>query len=182
MEKFKSYDDFKEDYEENGFIDKVGTRYYPRKQLNAKQISRYYLRYIKKWDKAHGGGILEKPKEQSEDSRLSAFVRNRDGGCRLLRLLSAEEVSEWQRNQNGFGGILDAAHVFGKGAFPRMRFDEKNVVTLNRFSHSCLDNGESPVNGKKITDEQRKQWWQRIVGNDWDYLESRSLRGNENSD
>jgi hypothetical protein len=101
-------------------------------------------------------------------------VRDRDGGCRLLKLLSSEEISEWKRNQHGLGGILDVAHVFGKGAFPRMRFDDKNVVTLNRFSHNCLDNGKSPINGITITDEERKLWWQKIAGDDWEYLKRKA--------
>lgn len=176
MEKFKSYEDFKADYEKLRYIDKVSNRCYPQKPLNEKQIQRCYLQYVKKWNKAYAGGILERVKAQSEDSKLSAFARERDGGCRLLKALSAEERAEWQKNQNGLGGILDAAHVFGKGAFPWMRFDEKNVVTLNRFSHSCLDNGKSPINGKAITDRLRKAWWKRIVGDDWERLESLSFR------
>jgi hypothetical protein len=171
MMKFKSYDDFKDDYEEYYYIDKVSNRYYPRKLLNEKQIQRYYSQYAKKWDKMYGNKITEYDKERSADSKLSAFARERDGGCRLLKLLSAEENAEWQINQNGFGGILDAAHVFGKSAFPWMRFEEKNVVVLNRFSHSCLDNGKSPINGKPITDERKKLWWERITGSDWPFLE-----------
>ena len=163
--KFKSYSEFKDDYEEQGFIDKVCTRYYPLKQLNPKQIQRYYLQYVKKWDKAYGGNVLQEAEEQSEDSKLSAFVRERDCGCRLLKVLTAEEFEEWEKNHNGLGNILDAAHVFGKGAFPWMRYMEKNVVTLNRFSHTCLDNGKSPINGKIISEEQRKEWWRRIVNN-----------------
>jgi hypothetical protein len=171
--RFKSFYEFKEDYEEDGFIDKISTRYYPLKQLNDKQIQRYYLQYAKKWDKAYVRDIMDATKEQSEDSKLSAFVRERDRGCRLLKILTADEQAEWEKNHNGLGGLLDAAHVFGKAAFPWMRFDEKNVVTLNRFSHYCLDRSKSPVNGEILTDDQRKAWWQRIVGNenDWEYLE-----------
>jgi len=177
--KFKSFDEFKKDYDKNGFIDKVSSRYYPLKvkKLNLKQINRYYLQYVKKWDKVYGDNIL-KDQEQSEDAKLSIFVRERDGGCRLLKILSEEEINEWQRNQNGIGSTLDAAHVFGKNAFPWMRFDEKNVITLNRFSHSHLDTGHSPLNGKVISNAQRIEWWQRIVGDDWKYLEIRSRERN----
>jgi hypothetical protein len=180
MEKFKSYDDFKEDYEEYHYIDKVSNRYYPQKPLNKKQIQRYYSQYVKKWERVYGSEVTRHTKEQSADSKLSAFVRERDGGCRLLKLLSTEENAEWQKNQNGLGGILDAAHVFGKSAFPWMRFDERNVVILNRFSHSCLDNGKSPINGKAIADEQRKAWWRKIAGDDWGYLNVLSQQIGEN--
>ena len=178
MVKFKSFTEFKNDYEAEGFIDKMCSRYYPLKKLNPKQLSRYYLQYVKKWDKAHGDNILEKSEDVSEDSKLSAFARKRDNGCRLLKVLTEEELAEWQVNNNGIGLILDAAHVFGKNAFPWMRFDENNVVTINRFSHNCLDMSKSPINGKSITDAQRVAWWQRIAGSDWKYLEMRTKERN----
>ncbi|MDR2408520.1 MAG: hypothetical protein LBE13_10495 [Bacteroidales bacterium] len=180
MAKFKNWGDFKSDYEEYHYIDKISNRYYPQKPLNEKQLKRYYLHYVKKWERAFGNKIFKDAKVQSEDSKLSAIVRERDGGCRLLKLLSSEEISEWKKNQNGLGGILDVAHIFGKGAFPWMRFDEKNVVTLNRFSHNCLDNGKSPIDGKTITDSQRKLWWRRIAGDDWEYLNSLFCRPDRN--
>ena len=175
MMKFKSLSEFKEDYGKHGFIDKVSSRYYPLKQLNPKQIQHYYVQYIRKWDRAYGNGSLNEIEEQSDDSKLSAFVRERDGGCRLLMILTAEEFTKWEKNHNGLGSILDAAHVFGKGAFSWLRFDEKNVVTLNRFSHNCLDKGKSPINGEMISDDQRKSWWRRIVGDAiWEYLVAQS--------
>jgi hypothetical protein len=174
--KCKSFFEFKHDFDQRGFIDKVCTRYYPSKQLNLKQIQRYYAQYVKKWNRTYCGVV----KEQSADSKLSAKVRERDCGCRLLKILTAEERAEWEKNHNGLGGILDAAHIFGKAAFPRMRFDEKNIVLLNRFSHDCLDRGKSPINGKILTDSQRKMWLQRIAGEDWAYLESCSIQQGRN--
>jgi hypothetical protein len=138
------------------------------------------LNYVKKWDKAYGGGILDiNNKEKSKDSELSAYVRIRDGDCRLLKVLTKNEYAEWQSNNNGLGKILDAAHVFGKGSYPWMRYDEKNVITLNRYSHNCLDAGLSPINGKTIAKEQQETWWQRIVGDDWDHLKQWSQNRTE---
>jgi len=178
---FQSISEFTENYIKKGYIDKVITRYYPLKKLNPKQIQRYYLQYVKKWDKRYGGNVLDDAKEQSDDSKLSFFVRNRDDGCRLLKVLTSDEFSEWGKNNHGIGNILDAAHVFGKNAFPWMRYNIRNVVTLNRFSHSCLDKGKSPINGKTISKEQQKVWWIRIVGKDeWDYLEMQASNRNGN--
>ena len=170
MVKFKSFFEFVENYEEEGFIDKVSTRYYPFKKLNPKQINRYYLQYVKKWNKQYGDKNLGINDEQSEDSKLSAFVRARDKECRLLKLLTKNEFDEWRSNQNGLGRILDAAHIFGKNAFPWLRYDDKNVVTLNRFSHNCLDQGKSPISGKSISLMELDSWWKRIAGDDWEYL------------
>jgi len=174
----KSFSEFNKEYENRGFIDKISSRYYPLKRLNPKQVKRYYLQYVRKWEKAHGAGVPGTAVGQSEDSKLSAFVRERDGGCRVLKILSEEELEEWRTNHNALGNILDAAHIFGKGAYPWMRFDDKNVVTLNRFSHNCLDNGKSPINGKSITDSERAGWWRRIAGKDWEYLKIRARERN----
>jgi len=176
----QSLPQFTENYNEKGVIDKVSYFCYPKKKLNSKQIQRYYSQYVKKWEKEqsrkYSKDNLVDDKEQSEDSKLSAFVRKRDGNrCRLIDKMTIYELMEWGVNHNGQGLILDAAHVFGKNTYPWMRFDSKNVVLLNRYSHFCLDRGKSPVNGKRITKEQQNEWWQRIVGKeDWEYLSNLS--------
>jgi hypothetical protein len=176
MAKFKNFEEFKEDYEEFHYIDKVSNRYYPAKPINEKQLQRYYLQYARKWDTANSKKE-NKPNNKSEDMLLYEKILERDGGCRLLAVLNPAERVIWNSHQNGMGGILDGAHVFGKNAYPWMRYEPKNVVTVNRFSHSCLDLGKSPVDGYSISLEEKKIWWQRIIGKeDWEYLEELSHR------
>jgi hypothetical protein len=175
MARFKNYEEFKSDYEKYHYIDKVSNRYYPQKLLNEKQLQRYYLQYTKKWERVNEKNE-RKPLDKSEDLILYEKILERDKGCRLLSVLNTMEWRVWNEHQNGMGGILDGAHVFGKGNYPWMRYDEKNVVTINRFSHSCLDCNRSPIDGKPIIDDQRKLWWRRIVGDDWEYLNSLSRR------
>jgi hypothetical protein len=58
-----------------------------------------------------------------------------------------------------------------------MRYEPKNVITINRFSHSCLDLSKSPVDGHPISVDEKIKWWQRIIGKeDWDYLEELSRK------
>jgi hypothetical protein len=180
VKKIKSFEVFKKDYEKKGIIDKASSFCRPQKKLNDKQIERYYLRYLKKILNAAVKEANKEPILQSEDSRLSAFIRERDHcQCRLISILTKEELCEWRCNNNNIGGILDAAHVFGKNAFPWMRYDPRNIVTLNRYSHNCLDRGKSPINGKMISKEKHIEWWRRIVGKDeWDYLDKRSRERN----
>ena len=171
MRKFKTFYEFQKEYLTTGCVDKVSYVYRPPKALSGKQLDRYYQQYFKKWNKAVTKD-QKKDNSQSEDSKLSAFVRKRDTGCRLLKVLPEENFKEWEDAHNGLGRILDAAHVFGKGAYPWMRYEKKNVVLLNRFSHNCLDQGKSPITGKPVTEKVRLLWWQAIVDNDqdWDYL------------
>ncbi|MDR2407332.1 MAG: hypothetical protein LBE13_04365 [Bacteroidales bacterium] len=179
MERFKSYEDFKDDYEEHHYIDKVSNRYYPQKPLNTKQLQRYYLQYVRKWERANSK-MESRPTNKSEDMVLYENILERDRGCRLLPVLTVSERAIWNDHQNGMGCILDGAHVFGKSAYPWMRYDSKNVVTLNRFSHSCLDLNKSPVDGHSISHNEKIIWWQRIIGKeDWNYLEELSRNRKE---
>jgi hypothetical protein len=174
MGKFKNYEDFKDDYEEGHFIDKVSNRYFSQKPLNEKQIQRYYLQYVKKWEKANSK-LEFKSTDKSDDLLLYENILERDKGCRLLSVLTVSERMVWSNHQNGMGGILDGAHIFGKGAYPWMRYEPKNVVTLNRYSHSCLDLNKSPIDGHSISTIEKIEWWQRIIGKEnWGYLEELS--------
>jgi hypothetical protein len=177
--KFKSFEDFQSDYEEFHYIDKVSNRYYPPKPLNDKQIQRYYQQYTKKWNKAKPEMEIGR-REKSADLMLYEDVCKRVKTCRLLAVLTSSERAVWNEHQNGMGEILDGAHVFGKGAYPWMRYEPRNMILVNRFSHSCLDLGKSPIDGRSISVEEKTAWWQRIIGQEeWDFLEELSRnRGN----
>jgi hypothetical protein len=177
MEKFKSYEDFKDDYKDYHYINKVSNRYYPRKPLNEKQLQSYYLQYAKKWGKANSK-VNSNSVNKSEDMLLYEKILERDKKCRLLSILTISERTIWNDHQNGLGSILDGAHVFGKGAYPWMRYELKNVVIINRFSHSCLDLNKSPVDGHSISTDEKIAWWKRIVGDDYKYLELCSRKRN----
>jgi hypothetical protein len=179
MAKFKSFEAFKEDYEQFHYIDKVSNRYYPAKLLNEKQLQRYYSQYVRKLEIAVSKKE-SRPSNKSGDMLLYEKILERDGGCRLLAVLSPTERAVWNEHQNGMGGILDGAHVFGKNAYPWMRYEPRNVVTVNRFSHSCLDLNKSPVDGRQISAEEKQVWWQRVTGKaDWEYLEELSRNRKE---
>lgn len=179
MAKFKSFKEFEADYHEYNYIDKVSNRYYPLNSLNNKQIQRYYLQYVKKWNKANAKPETT-PHEKSADLLMYEMVLARDKHCRLLAVLSPSERAVWNEHQNGMGDILDGAHVFGKGAYPWMRYESRNIILVNRFSHSCLDLGKSPVDGHSVSAEEKQAWWQRIIGQEeWNYLNEFSRNGRE---
>lgn len=189
MMKFKSYEAFEQDYKKYRYVDKVSSRYYPQHSLNEKELKSYYEQYVKKWHatsikikktvKSTTSAKIQKDqkKEKSKDMLLYETVIRRDKTCRLLAILTPLEREIWKRHQNRLGHILDGAHVFGKGAYPWMRYEAKNIVLLNRFSHSCLDTGKSPIDGHQISFEEKEAWWQRIVGvEEWYFLERLACR------
>lgn len=113
--------------------------------------------------------------------QLKEKVKRRDSGCRLLRLLTVREFVTLTKHSKRGLTHCDPAHVFAVGSHPHMCYLEENVVTLNRFSHDCLDNCQNPLTGEPITKEERDGWWERIVGKEtYQYLLDISLRREEN--
>jgi len=105
-----------------------------------------------------------KQHEGTEWEDLRQKVRERDGHCRLITVLSAREFLILQKNARAELTHCDPAHVFGKGAFPHMKYLVDNVILLNRYSHTMMDSCCDPINGKMISRETRNLWWERMIG------------------
>lgn len=57
-----------------------------------------------------------------------------------------------------------------------MKYERKNVVSLNRWSHSNLDTMRDPIVGDPISKEEVEGWWRVIIGDDlYDELGRMSL-------
>ena len=176
-----TYEEFVSYYQRTGILNMGTSVRRSSKPLNDRQLQRAYEQRLHKLEvqKEKLKARLNKP--QSQDSILSDQVRLRDGNkCRLIKLLTDVEYQEWRANQGGQGATIDAAHIFGKGAYPWMRYVPENIVCLNRFSHNSLDTYRSPINGSVISKEEHTNWWIRIVGKEiYSKLVKLSLRDNK---
>ena len=94
------------------------------------------------------------------------FIRKRDKNtCRLIRIVSIKEMMILKKNApSHMLKMLDPAHILPVGSHPDYCYLTNNVVLLNHYSHSNLDNMKSPLDGKSITREERDNWWKRIAG------------------
>ena len=94
------------------------------------------------------------------------IVRKRDRNtCRLIRIVSIKEMMILKKNSpSHMLKILDPAHILPVGSHPDYCYLTNNVVLLNHYSHSNLDNMKSPLDGKPISREERDSWWKRIAG------------------
>lgn len=173
----KSFEQFEKDYRRTGFLDMGTCTRRPSKPLNDNQLQTAYKQYQHKVEvqKTKAASTSKGP---SQDALVRMEIEARDGGrCRLLTILTRSEQQTLYENSAGIHKTLDAAHVFGKNAYPWMRFDPRNVMLLNRFSHNMLDTGKSPITGKMISADEHDYWWERIVGHDeWEYLLDQSVR------
>lgn len=147
-----TFEEFIEHYEKYGRC--KGDAFKNKNKLNEKQLKTKYKNYMKKFN--NDGLTL--------DQELREVILKRDIGCRLMCKLTDAEKSLVSNEL--MLDILDVAHVFGKSAFPHMRYLEDNVVLLSKEFHSRLDAGKNPLTGKTISKEEHEGWWIRIVGED----------------
>jgi len=146
----------------------------PRKSLSIRQLEKGYQKYInalyKKEDRERR--IFQKSIIKKTDTKDEKWVniRNkvftRDGNsCRLIEVLNPVEIEELHKRAGKyFLSILDPAHIFSRGAYSKLYYDPDNIVVLNRYSHSLLDNAKHPIFGNPISKDEREMWWIRILG------------------
>ena len=181
-----TYEEFSDFYNRYGkYPNDLGRRKNP---LNENQLKRRYEKYLKSEEKKQAATKRKTEKvKNSQSSKVDdkwiavlEQVRKRDGyRCRLLDKVTEEEKSEIKRKSYGFHKLLDCAHVFGRGAYPHMKYNVDNVVLLNRYSHSCLDQGRDPITGEQISPERLENWWRFIVGDTYyDELLNKAKRRN----
>jgi hypothetical protein len=167
-----NYEEFSEFYNQRGYCpNDVGRRKNP---MNEKQ-----LRYrFKKYEASELKRFEAQDRYREVDQQWIDLKKEMDlTKCRLATLLLEEEHYDFYNTLKSEAGHLfstiDPAHVFGKGAYPHMKYELRNVVPLNRFSHSCLDTSRHPITGKPISREERDKWWEYIITpEEMEYLRS----------
>ena len=146
---------------------------YPKNPLNIKQLKSLFVKYrqslLKKENvkKRQIENKQKKIKSQIENPsvdlkwaevRKAAFKRDHYK-CQLMYFLPDEYV-ELRNHLQG----LDPCHVFGRGAYPHMKYDLDNIVSLHRLFHSRLDEYRHPFTGDSISHKEIYEWWKKIVG------------------
>lgn len=109
-------------------------------------------------------------RRDSKDQRwkdTKAEVHLRDGSrCRLMKVLTITEALALRKNAGPFLNQIDCAHFLSVGQNPEDCYDADNIVCLNHYSHSNLDDFKSPIDGHHISKEEVYGWWVRILKGD----------------
>jgi len=163
------------------------------KMLNDKQLMTKYEKYCQKLDKSKEKRYLDKQADELDErvmlkdvvkvkkekiskpsgykkdenwEKVKNIVYERDNyECQLMKKLSQFDNNQILKNGGGdLVSIFDPAHIFGKGAFPELKYDPDNVIVLNRYSHSMLDQHHHPITGVAINKEEHSAFWAWIVG------------------
>jgi hypothetical protein len=111
-------------------------------------------------------------------SELRAQAMKRDAGrCRLIWVLSGQEMAVLKINSGGLHQKIELAHIEKRSTNPELKFDLTNVVMLNSFSHRCLDDRRHPLTGESITPQEHEYWWNRIRNSTRVIIKGESLYG-----
>ena len=73
-------------------------------------------------------------------------------------------VMRLQQNGGYLISCIDHAHVFGKGSNCHMKNIPANIIPLNRFSHSMIDQSIDPVILKLMGSGGREKFFTEMVG------------------
>lgn len=147
----------------------------PKHPFNEKQLERKYQHYVdseERKEKKRKNSLNKDEKWKEVKSTLPKY-------CEFYSALEetgrADLVSALRKNAGHLLRQLDGAHVFSRSRYPHMKYDPLNVVSLNRWSHSCLDQYRDPIDGKSIDKETHDAWWEFILGEDrYEELKRRS--------
>lgn len=167
-EEFVLYFQRKNKFPDNSYVSPKG--------YNESQLKSKYKKYIKAISKSIARVQKENTKQLSKKKerlqkidekweRVKEVVDKRDKKqCRLFSILSDEEKKLVINDIRGKFKTVDRAHVFPKSTYKHMKYNSENVVSLFRLFHLRLDACKNPLTDESITNEERCEWWKRIVG------------------
>ena len=155
-----SFEEFLEFYNARGHLPGDVS---PRKnRLNDRQLEARYQKYLRKLEKQE-----EKMQKKKEEVQSQAQKR-KPVECKLIKRLREEGHTELLADLAEAAGPMmekvDQAHILSRGAYPEMREDEENIIGLNRYSHTLLDEFRDPIYGVEIGKEHHRKIWAFIVG------------------
>ena len=108
---------------------------------------------------------MRRDKNDKKWFQVKKEITKRDGNnCRLVRILSVKDMYLLKKNAGMQLNILDPAHIFPVSLDTSIMYEPANLVRLNRYSHSMLDNMKDPITGKSITRNRVYDWWRKIAG------------------
>ena len=97
---------------------------------------------------------------QAVKRRVKARDNNRD---RMQFVLSLAEYKTLRSNAGPYISKIDPAHVISVSKNYSRCYEEDNIISLNRYSHSNLDSCKDPVTGENISGEEVTSWWIRLL-------------------
>ena len=158
-----TFEQYKGIYEKTGRLPNTLPRKNPYSEV---ELERKYEKYVDSQERS-----MSKPRKAPSQKVDSDWEETKNesrkiygANCLLLSRISTDTYRDIEDRSGGLHRIVDPAHVFPKGAFPSLKYDPENVIPLNRYSHTMLDQHRHPVTGEYLSPEELEGWWVFLVG------------------
>jgi hypothetical protein len=160
--------------DEDDFIEKCRSGRCLRQTIKSKQCEkeskqRYcYKKYVAKKEKEY--------KKQFEDKDyrwedLKEEIKLRDSSCLFTKIATMDELRILESREDWWiSKFIDGAHVVSRAEAPSQIYNVNNVILLNRYIHSKLDQFINPITLEFMGLEGKALWFTRIMqeNNLWD--------------
>ena len=140
----------------------LGTR---KNELTEKQLHRKWVQYQ---NRELQRAEKKRSQQNKVDERWEEIKAGLGKNCRLITRLYEMGLNsllkELNDNASHLINTVDGAHYKSRSRYPFLIYYADNVIPLNRYSHSMLDQSRDPINGERITKEEQEEWWQFLLG------------------
>lgn len=143
----------------------------PNKALTEKRLLGKYEKYVKKEQRKQEKQSKKIQQKADEWDELKDRIIKRDYGvCQFLEMVKREmsqsDLELIIEKGAKLTSILDLAHIFPRSTYPELKLDEDNCVLVNRYCHSLLDEFRSPITGKRISLQERLNFFLLLLPRD----------------
>ena len=138
-----------------------------KNKLTDKQLQRKWVQYQQR-----ESNRAEKKKSQfnQKDERWEEIKAGLGKNCRLAQRLYELGMNDALVDLNNNAGWLiktiDGAHYKSRSRYPFLIYYPDNVIPLNRYSHSMIDQCRDPITGELMTKEDQEEWWRFLLGDE----------------
>jgi len=120
-----------------------------------------YDKFIKQKQKEFDKAFVEKDYEWEQ---LKEIIKLRDMSCLFVKIATIQELSILEKKEGWWlQKFTDGAHLISRAEAPSQIYNVNNVILLNRYIHSCLDQFINPLTGESMGIEGKAQWITRIM-------------------
>ena len=138
-----------------------------KNRLTEKQLQRKWVQYH---NRELNRAEKKKSQESQRDERWEEIKNGLGKSCRLITRLYEyrmnDALGELNTNAGWLIKTIDGAHYKSRSRYPFLIYYPDNVVPLNRYSHSMLDQYRNPITGEQISKDEQEEWWRFILGDE----------------
>jgi len=144
----------------------------PNKPINERRLQSKYEKYVSKEEKKKIRQKEKTKKVNDEWDDLKQQVLDRDGPeCQFLSMVKRELGLQTYGKIVQRAGVkminqIDLAHIFPRSTHPELKYDSDNVIFVNRYCHSLLDEFKSPITEERITVEDKTNFFLLMLPKD----------------